>query len=440
MKVIAFLLAKGSSERVANKNVSILSGEKLFVNGIKKLLSCKEIDEVVFDSESEQMHDEVDYLDCRHLRRDASLATNSTDGHELFLNEIGSYPSADIYVQYLCTSPFLKPSTIDKGIKILKDNPEFDSVVFMKSEKQYVWKNSRPSYGEDRIPNSKDLEETLTEGMSLYIVRREAALKYKKRFGKHPYFLFGQPLEYVDINNPEDLAVAEIIAEGIKNREVNRLRLLKHFASSSMLSDLLDEYYWAEREKAGDVISGLRPNISGPANVIFGRAKTLKLRKLEQGEAPDGIYKAYSSYKLIANNDVIVVENPVSNNAYFGDLNTRIAIRSGASGAIVSSVTRDSERVKTFNFPVYSFGTNAQDVRGRATVESINKKISIKGVEIVPNDLIFADGDAVVVIYQSKVNEILNLLMSKIEVESKVSLGIVSNLSTDEILKREGGF
>ena len=79
-------------------------------------------------------------------------------------------------------------------------------------------------------------------------------------------------------------------------------------------------------------------------------------------------------------------------------------------------------------------------MRGRATVESINKMIEIKGVKIFPNDLIFADDDAIVVIQQDKIDEILRLLMSKIEVESKVSLGIVSDLSTDELLKREGGF
>ena len=138
----------------------------------------------------------------------------------------------------------------------------------------------------------------------------------RKRFGNRPYFLFGEPLEYIDINNPEDLAAAEVIAEGYKNKEVNRLRLLKHFASSSMLSDLLDEYFWNTGEKAGSVIAGLKPNISGRANVIFGRAKTLKLRSLRAGENANGIYEAYSSYSLVTTNDVIVV-TAVQNNLLF---------------------------------------------------------------------------------------------------------------------------
>ncbi len=101
----------------------------------------------------------------------------------------------------------------------------------MKSEKSYLWENSKPTYGDGRIPNSKDLPKTITEAMSLYIVRKETALKNRKRFGNRPYFLFGEPLEYIDINNPEDLAAAEVIAEGYKNKEVNRLRLLRNLCT-----------------------------------------------------------------------------------------------------------------------------------------------------------------------------------------------------------------
>ena len=50
----------------------------------------------------------------------------------MFMNEIKSYPDADIYVQLLCTSPFIKPETIDKAVKKLKESNEYDSAVLMK--------------------------------------------------------------------------------------------------------------------------------------------------------------------------------------------------------------------------------------------------------------------------------------------------------------------
>ena len=47
------------------------------------------------------------------------LATNDTDGHSLFYNEAKKV-EADIYIQILGTSPFIKKETIQKGIEVLK--------------------------------------------------------------------------------------------------------------------------------------------------------------------------------------------------------------------------------------------------------------------------------------------------------------------------------
>lgn len=46
MKVYAFVPAKGTSERVENKNMRFLDGERLYIRALKTLLDCKEIDQV----------------------------------------------------------------------------------------------------------------------------------------------------------------------------------------------------------------------------------------------------------------------------------------------------------------------------------------------------------------------------------------------------------
>lgn len=56
MKVYAFVPAKGTSERVENKNMRFLDSERLYVKAIKTLLQCKEIDRVFLDTESENMY------------------------------------------------------------------------------------------------------------------------------------------------------------------------------------------------------------------------------------------------------------------------------------------------------------------------------------------------------------------------------------------------
>lgn len=439
MVVYAFLPAKGNSERVPSKNHQYLAGERLFIRGLKTLQKCKNIDKVFLDTDSELMHEESAYLNCEHMHRSKEFASNATDGHKLFLNEVESYPEADIYVQYLCTSPFLKPETIDSAIEFLMNHPEHDSVIFMKKEKVYQWDGEmKPQYDINHIPNSKDLPYTLTEGMALYVIRKEVALKTRRRFGDKPFFIFGDPLEYLDINNPEDFKAAEVIAQGLQSDEVKHLQLLKHFISSPMLSDILDDLRMEKLIDAGNVISGLKANIED--SVIFGRAKTLALRELEPGEDFHGIYKALESYDSIVSNDIIVIENDQKDFAYFGDLNARLAIRAGASGVIVDSVTRDVERVRSLKLPVFARGRNAADVRRRATVRSINQEIRLDGYPVCPGDYIFADGDAVVVIKEKYFPMVYELLMQKMDCEDGVSRGIIKKQSTDELLNNNGGF
>jgi regulator of RNase E activity RraA/CMP-N-acetylneuraminic acid synthetase len=438
MKVYAFVPAKGTSERVENKNMRYFDGERLFIKALKTLLKCKEIDKVFLDTESEEMYKLADYLPIEFMKRDAKLATNKTDGHKMFINEINSYPDADIYVQLLCTSPFIKPKTIDNAILELKRNDKYDSALLMKKDKFYFWKDGKPAYDIDHIPNSKDLPETIIESMGLYIAKKETAKKLNRRYGNNPLLIYGGLEELIDVNTPEDLAFAEIYAKGLRNKENQQFNLMKHFISSPALSDLLDDMQNEKNEVCGAVINKFESNIKEAK--LLGRANTLRLRSLKEGEDFRGIYNALASYEGIADNDIIVVENEEKDYAYFGDLNTRLAIRSGASGVVIDSVTRDKVQTSLLNFPVFSKGYNATDVRRRATLDYINKPIKICGAIVTPGDLIFADECAVVVIYQKFEKEVIERVLNTFHNEKNIISDILKNKHTEEIMNDRGAF
>ncbi|MBR1605157.1 MAG: cytidyltransferase [Alphaproteobacteria bacterium] len=438
MKVYAFVPAKGTSERVENKNMRFLDGERLFIRALKTLLKCKEIDRVFLDTESEEMYKLADYLPITFMKRDASLANNKTDGHKMFMNEVNSFPEADIYVQLLCTSPFIHPKTIDNAIKELKNNSEYDSAILMKKDKYYFWKDGRPTYDISHIPNSKDLSETIIESMGLYIHKKESALKLNRRYGNNPLLVYGNLEELIDVNTPEDLQFAEVYAKGKRNEENKKLRLIKHFVSSPALSDLLDDMKLEKGKVCGAVLNKFVCNLTGCK--LLGRANTLKLRKLNENEDFRGIYGALSSYEGIAENDIIIVENEVGDYAYFGDLNTRLAIQSGASGAIINGATRDKNATKELNFPVFAKGYNATDVRRRATLEYINKPIKIDGVIINPGDLIFADECAVVVIYQKYEDEVISRVLDIFKNEKDIVNDILQKKHIKRIIEERGNF
>ncbi|CAM3691873.1 cytidyltransferase [Cohnella lubricantis] len=431
MKVVAFLPAKGSSERIESKNLKLLNGKPLFLYTLEKLLECDFLNEVYLDTDSDEIIDLASETGCKVMRRDPAYASNKTDGHQLFLNEV-KHADADIYVQILCTSPFINKSTIKKGIDILIENNQYDSVVLVKKDKQYTWNGQGPVYDKFHIPNSVDLPDTIIETMGMYIVRRETALATQRRYGDNVYLLEASPIEAIDVNYPDEFELANIITMGLHQKEAQYFNNLKHILSSPMLSDILDDL------ELNGVISGYKLNLEDKK--ILGRAKTLKLRSLRDGEDFRGIYDALDSYSTIVANDIIAVENECATNAYFGGLNAAIAVRSGASGAIIGGVTRDSKEVKALDFPVFSKGYNCQDVRKRATVESINKTVTIEDVTIKPGDLIFGDYDGIVVIPKEYEDEIIRRAMDTIQKERSVSVEIIKNTRAKDIVGVVGEF
>jgi len=365
------------------------------------------------------------------MKRDVSLASNATDGHTLFMNEV-NHAEADIYVQALCTAPFVKVETVDRAIDILRTNPAYDSVALVRAEKQYLWHDGIPAYGYGRIPNSVDLPPTIVDAMSLYVVRREAALKTRRRFGDRVYLLEATPVEGIDVNTPAEFELAEFIASGQRERERVILRTLRTELSSSVLSDILDQL------GVNTAIRGIVPLTQGAR--ILGRAKTLKLRLLRDGEDFSGIYDALRSYDYVVANDILVVENGVPDYAYFGDLNARLAIRAGAVGAIIDGVTRDSGNVRGLEFPVFARGTFCVDVRRRATVDDMDCRVTIGGQCVYPGDLMFGDADGVIVIPRKVERQVIELAASTISKEARISLDIALNVSAESIRETAGNF
>jgi len=432
MKVVAFLPVKGSSSRIANKNTSLLDGKPLFLHTLEKLIDCNFIDEVYLDTESDQIIQMADHLHCKILKRRPELASNQTDGNSLFMNEVNQV-DADIYIQILCTSPFINIDTIEKGIEILKQNANHDSVVLVSRTKQYTWSVDQADYDINHIPNSVDLPETIIESMGLYIIRKSSALETGRRIGNTPHLLNASPIEAIDVNWPDEFKLANLIAAGQREQDRILLDNIKNQINSCMLSDILDDL-----NMSNQIINHLKPNLEQAK--IFGRAKTLKLRALKEGEDFQGIYNALQSYKTIVPNDIIVIENDVNEFAYFGELNANLAIRSGASGAIVGGMTRDSAAVAKLGLPVFAEGTKCRDVRGRATTESVNKPISIAGVTIKAGDLIFADSEGIVVIPKNLESQVLGIAFNIIKKESSVLLDIANGISVDELVNRNGTF
>ena len=428
MKVVAFVPAKGSSERIQNKNLSVLDGEYLFKHKLRQLIDCPGIDEVYLDTDNEEIADLAGDLPVRRLKRPSVLASNITDGHALFAWEC-SQVSADVYIQALCTAPFVTGDTIERALKALLSSPSHDSLIAVSFAKQYTWSHNQPDYGQGPIPNSVDLPKIILEAMSLYIVRA-AVVTSRRRFGSSPLLFELDPMEIIDVNWPKDLVLAETIAAGIRAKENLMLGALTPYLSSAMISDITRDMGYALT---------LPKEITGEGR-FFGRAKTLLLDHLQDHDRKDGIYEALNSYQFVRSGDVIVVENRVADRAYFGCLNAQLAMRAGAVGAVVDGVTRDRRDVEKLNFPVFARGNYCVDIKSEGTVRSINMPIKIGGVRVENNDFVFADGDGVTIIPKKLWPIVRDQVLKGIEKEWQVGRAVALGVPPEKILSEIGEF
>ncbi|MDB5719523.1 MAG: hypothetical protein JWP15_141 [Alphaproteobacteria bacterium] len=437
MNIVAFVPAKGHSERIAAKNMSVLDGEHLFKRKLRQALDCPEIGEVCLDTECDSLAAVADDLPVSRLSRPSELASNATDGHEMFAWECAQRPDADLWVQCLCTAPFVSADTIGRAIRALLADPEADSLVAVSRAKQYCWDEGAPLYGRGRIPNSVDLPPTIVEAMSLYIVRRTANGVPTRRFGTKPILFDLDPIEQIDINHASDLVIAETVAAGQRAAEVTRFRAILPHLSSTILADICKD-----RGIRAVLPPSLRPTSGGK---LLGRARTLELAALPAPEqrAPDawkGIYDALQSYRFVRPGDVIMVATDVPDRAYFGDLNANLAIRSGAVGAVIDGNTRDSADVRALGFPVYARHSHCDDIKYEGTVKSMNRPISMGGVAVANGDVVFADEDGVIVVPQHRWAEVEGLAWDSLANEARIRLFAARGRDVNEILAECGAF
>lgn len=438
MKIVAFIPAKGESVRVPGKNLAVLDGEHLFKRKLRQALDCPLITEVCLDSEDETLAALANDLPVTWLKRPAELASNATDGHTMFAWECSQKPDADIWVQLLCTAPFVTADTLTRALETLIDNPEADSLVGVASDKQYCWVDGQPDYikADGRIPNSVDLSATVAEAMSLYMVRKDAdGAPPTKRFGSTPILFELDPIEQVDIDTPADFALAEAIAAGQRSAEALRFRSMMGALSSTVLADISKEL-----GIPAVLPAHIRPTTGGK---LMGRAKTLQLGEVAPGAPNDawkGIYGALKSYDFVHQGDVIMVANEVPGRAYFGDLNASLAIRSGAVGAVIDGVTRDTEDVRRLGLPVYAHASHCNDIKFEGTLKAMNTPIQIGEVTICNGDVVLADEDGVVVIPAANWEEVEARAWDVLAAEAQIRLSAARGDLVEDILSAHGAF
>jgi regulator of RNase E activity RraA len=125
--------------------------------------------------------------------------------------------------------------------------------------------------------------------------------------------------------------------------------------------------------------------------------------------------------------------------ALWGELMSTRAQTLGAAGAVVDGYHRDTNGIRRLGFPVFSYGSYAQDQRMRGRVIDYRCPIEFaNGARVDPGDVIVGDIDGVLVIPRARADEIVSAALEKVEGEEAVRLMIERGESTEAIFGKTG--
>lgn len=210
MKTVAFVPIRLNSQRVSGKNLRLLGGEPLMCHILRTLTRVEGIDEVYVFCSDEHI---VELLPegVRFLKRSAELDRDTTLGREIY-DAFTARVEANLYVLAHATSPFIRPETIAGALDKVRSG-EYDSAFSAEKIQTFAWYEGRPlNYALDNIPRTQTIEPVYIETSAFFIFPRELWCAHHRRIGDRPYMAVVERVEGLDIDYPEDFAMAEIIA------------------------------------------------------------------------------------------------------------------------------------------------------------------------------------------------------------------------------------
>lgn len=194
--------------------------------------------------------------------------------------------------------------------------------------------------------------------------------------------------------------------------------------------------------QAGFVLDRRIGRVSGPRKPMVGRAVTARgMLCRSSSTIPASSY--LFMYENLSSDDVLVMDTSGDNVvAHFGDVSAALVKQAGAVGCVIDGYTRDSDRLTELDFPLYGRGVTPQDTMGDWVVGQVGTDLclpgSAAGVLVRNGDLIFADGDGVLVIPAGAAPAVLEVAEKRQATEVKMLGAIEAGMKPEDVFKEFG--
>lgn len=207
-KLTAIIPVRKGSQRVKNKNIKPFADSNLLKLKIEMIKSLDKVDQIIVDSDSDDMLDIGIKCGVGIKKREdyyASSECTNSEYHE-YLGK--STDSEDILIAQV-TAPLISKETFEKCIDKYFNN-NCDSLMTVQPVKSHLWLDGKPlNYEVGSAPNSQDLPNIQKLTFGVVLCKGEVMVERKNMVGYNPYFYELDEIESLDIDTEFDFEVCE---------------------------------------------------------------------------------------------------------------------------------------------------------------------------------------------------------------------------------------
>ncbi|HXI54567.1 MAG TPA: acylneuraminate cytidylyltransferase family protein [Polyangia bacterium] len=224
---VAIVHARGGSRRIPFKNVKLLVGKPLVAWCIEAA-KASGIDRVIVSTDHDGIAEAALAAGADvPFRRPADISedvpSELVTQHGILFHERETGKKVDICVTIQPTTPFIRGSDMDSGLQMLESNPTFDSVISVGPvQHPPEWMYRRAASGaltsyrgvliQGDMGVSQKLEPLFCPNGGFYATRRQTLFEKSLLIGERPGAVVMSRLRSVDIDDPIDFLLAEVVA------------------------------------------------------------------------------------------------------------------------------------------------------------------------------------------------------------------------------------
>lgn len=229
MKIVAIIHARGGSKRVPLKNIRMLRGKPLIAYPIELARAVDRIDRIVVSTDHPEIADnalkfgaEVPFVRPKDISEDVASELVTEHALRYLINEDDYQP--EIAVTLTPCTPFTLPEDVNRGLDILLNNPEWDSVVTVRKAEEFPEWMIRYEPGKTcstLLSNTLDGRYNISQNLKQYyyplgaffINRVRSFLEYPSMYGKTWGAIELSKEDNIDIDTFDELERAEKMME-----------------------------------------------------------------------------------------------------------------------------------------------------------------------------------------------------------------------------------